>query len=260
MLHNMKLNAEPFEMIINGTKTVELRLNDEKRQKVQVGDFIAFSHISAPERSVQVRVVSLHPFGSFGELFEVLPKESFGFRSNETVPPDFMDAFYPRAEQEKYGALGIGFRRTYLQRFIDAQDKGYDFGETYSTALSEIKSGFKSTHWIWYVFPIIKGLGDIGLTGCFSIQSFEEAEDFYAHPVLRERLTEITSELLNIKTDDPVTVFGLTDAFKLRACMTLFKKVAPDNELFHKVLDKFCQGVEDEKTNEIISEMLQENI
>lgn len=258
MLHKMKLNNEPFEMILNGTKTVELRLNDEKRQKVQAGDFIEFSHIEEPECKIQVRVTELYPFPTFAELFQALPKESFGFKHDETVPPDYMDSFYSREAQEKYGALGIGFRRTELQRFIDAQDKGYDFGVPYSEALAEIRAEDKQEHWIWYVFPQIKGLGRSDITGYFSINSIEEASDYYAHPVLRERLMEITSELLKAKTDDPMVIFGTQDAFKLRSCMTLFKYIAPENGIFQQVLDRFCMGMDDDRTNSILSGMERE--
>ena len=253
MLHRMKLNSEPFEMIENGTKIVELRLNDEKRREVRLGDFIEFSHIDRPEMKIQVRVTSLHPFSSFSELFKALPKESFGFGTNETVPPDFMDSFYPREKQEQYGALGIGFRRTYLQRFIDAQDNGYDMAETYSQALAEIKAGRKETHWMWYIFPQVQGLGYSSITAYFSIKDLEEAVDYYEHPVLGERLTDITSELLRTGKNDPVAVFGIPDAYKLRSCMTLFKKAAPGNGLFQQVLDKFCQGMEDDVTNAILT-------
>ncbi len=250
MLHTMKLNNEPFELIENGRKTIELRLNDEKRRKVQVGDFIEFSHIDKPDRKIQVRVTALHHFDSFDELFSEIPKEKYGFKSDDIVAPDYMDAFYTREEQEKYGALGIEFRKTELQRFIDAQGNGYSFGETYQTALKEIKQGMKISCWMWYVFPQIKGLGLSGTTAYFSINDLTEAVDYYVHPILGERLIEITSVLLDIDNNDPVAVFGIPDAYKLRSCMTLFKHADHDNELFQRVLEKFCQGAEDERTLE----------
>jgi uncharacterized protein (DUF1810 family) len=79
-----------------------------------------------------------------------------------------------------------------------------------------------------------------------------EAKDYYAHPVLGARLIEITEELLKIQTDDPMTVFGYPDAYKLHSCMTLFKYAAPEQDLFQKVLHKFCRGTEDDKTVEIL--------
>ncbi|MBO5164579.1 MAG: DUF1810 domain-containing protein [Ruminococcus sp.] len=163
-----------------------------------------------------------------------------------------MDEYYPREKQEQYGVLGIELRLTDLQKFIDAQDNGYSFGETYQTALAEMKQGEKISHWIWYVFPQIQGLGLSGTTAYFSIKDLSEAKDYYAHPVLGARLIEISETLLDIETDDPMAVFGYPDAFKVRSCMTLFKHAAPEQEVFQKVLDKFCRGNEDEKTLEIL--------
>ena len=139
-----------------------------------------------------------------------------------------------------------------LEKFIDAQDNGYSFGETYATALAEMKHGHKDTHWMWYVFPQIQGLGLSGTTAYFSIKDLDEAKDYYNHPVLGQRLIEITSVLLDIESSDPVQVFGIPDAFKLRSCMTLFKYAAPENDLFQRVLEKFCQGEVDYKTLEIL--------
>lgn len=252
MLHKMKLRLSPFEKIKNGSKTIELRLYDEKRQTVQVGDFIEFSCLDEPKQKIQTRVTALHHFGSFSELYAVLPKEKLGYTPAETPVPDHMNEYYPREKQEQYGVLGIELYLTDLQKFIDAQDHGYGFGETYQTALIEMKQGEKISHWIWYVFPQIKGLGLSGTTAYFSIKNLSEAKDYYTHPILGERLIEITKELLNIETDDPMAVFGYPDAYKVRSCMTLFKHAAPEQELFQKVLDKFCLGVEDEKTLNIL--------
>lgn len=182
-------------------------------------------------------------------MYNSLPKEKLGYAVFETPDPDHMDEYYTREEQEKYGVLGIELYYTDLQKFINAKDHGYGLGETYQTALVEMKQGEKLSHWMWYVFPQIQGLGRIGTTAYFSIKDLEEARDYYAHPILGERLIEI---LLNIETDDPMAVFGYTDAFKLHSCMTLFKHAAPEQELFQKVLDKFCRGNEDEKTLNIL--------
>ena len=253
MLHIMKLKRAPFDKIRNGSKTIELRLNDEKRQKVNIGDFIEFCCIDEPNKRIQTRVTNLHHFNSFAELYATLPKEKLGYSSEETPDSDHMNEYYSKEEQDQYGVLGIELYCTDLQKFIDSQDNGYDFGETYQTALAEMKQGYKVSHWIWYVFPQIKGLGLSGITAYFSIKDINEAKDYYAHPVLGERLLEITRELLNIESDDPMNVFGYPDAFKVRSCMTLFKHAAPEQELFQKVLDKFCRGVEDEKTVRILN-------
>lgn len=252
MLHQMKLQPNPFRKIKSGSKTIELRLNDEKRQQVQVGDFIEFTMLDDTAQKLTVRVTALYHFNSFAELYAALPKEKLGYAPNEMPVPDHMDAYYPRDNQEEYGVLGIELRLTDLQKFVDAQEHGYSFGETYETTLSEMRQGQKVSHWIWYVFPQIRGLGISGTTAYFSIKDLNEAKDYYAHPVLGARLIEITGELLNIQTDDPMMVFGDPDAYKVRSCMTLFKYAAPEQELFQKVLDKFCRGMEDDKTLEIL--------
>lgn len=250
--HQMKLKSSPFEKIKNGSKTIELRLFDEKRQKVQVGDFIEFTCFDDATQKIQTRVTALHRFSSFAELYTSLPKEKLGYKSTDTPDPNHMDEYYTREDQDRYGVLGIELRLTDLQKFIDAQEYGYSFGETYEKALSEMKQGEKVSHWIWYVFPQIQGLGISGITAYFSIKDINEAKDYYAHPILEARLLDITEELLNIQTDDPMAVFGYPDAFKVRSCMTLFKHAAPEQELFQKVLDKFCRGVEDENTVELL--------
>jgi len=252
MIHRMKLKQSPFLKIKNGSKTIELRLNDEKRQQVQTGDFIEFSLLDDPNEKIQTRVTALHHFASFQELYASLPESRIGYAPSDTPDPGHMDAYYSREKQEQYGVLGIELRMTELQKFIDAQDHGYGFGETYQTAFSEILQGEKVSHWMWYVFPQIKGLGLSGTTAYFSIKDMEEAADYYAHPVLGKRLTEITKALLDIETDDPMAVFGYPDAYKLRSCMTLFRHAVPEQELFGQVLDKFCQGIEDEKTLKIL--------
>lgn len=252
MVHKMKLKLSPFEKIKNGSKTVELRLFDEKRQKVQIGDFIEFTCLDDAKQKIQTRVTALHRYSSFAELYAALPKEKLGYSLTDTPDSNHMDEYYSREDQEKYGVLGIELYCTDLQKFIDAQDYGYSFGETYNTALSEMKHGYKASHWIWYVFPQIQGLGRSGITAYFSIRDLSEAEDYHAHPILGARLVEICTVLQNIPSDDPMSVFGYPDAFKVRSCMTLFKHVAPEETVFQAVLDKFCRGNEDEKTLRIL--------
>ena len=258
MLHKMKLRKEPFEQMAMGTKTVEMRLDDEKRRLIKTGDLIEFSLYDEPDKKIVTRVTALHRFSSFSELYQAFPKEKLGYSADAEASPKDLEQFYPKEEQENSGVVGIELRLTDLQKFVDAQDNGYDFGETYAVALDEIRNGKKEEHWIWYVLPQIKGLGKSGLTAYFSIKDIQEAEDYYAHPVLRERLEEIVSELLKLETDDPVSILGRMDAFKLRSCMTLFRQVAPENELFQKVLDKYCMGIEDDRTLGILDEQKRE--
>lgn len=103
----MKLKQEPFEKIKNGSKTIELRLYDEKRQRVQIGDFIEFSLMNDPSDKMQARVTALHRFDSFQELYVSLPKEKLGYKACEIPEPNYMDAYYSCEEQEKYGVVGI---------------------------------------------------------------------------------------------------------------------------------------------------------
>lgn len=259
MLHQMKLEQSPFEQIRNGSKTIELRLYDEKRQKVQTGDFIEFICLDNPKKKIQTRVTALHRYPSFAALFASLPKEKLGYTDADTPDPNQMNAYYSQEDQEKYGALGIELYCTDLQKFIDAQGNGYSFGETYNTALSEMKQGCKVSHWIWYVFPQIQGLGLSGTTAFFSIRNLAEAKDYCAHPILGARLIEICEVLLHIESDDPMSVFGYPDAYKVRSCMTLFKHAAPEQPVFQKVLNKFCRGAEDVKTLEILRRIEQES-
>lgn len=107
MIHKMKLKSEPFEKMRSGAKTIELRLNDEKRRLVKVGDFIEFTLIHDPVQKLTARVIALHHFDSFQKLYAALPKEKMGYTENETSNLDHMDEYYPREKQEQYGVLGI---------------------------------------------------------------------------------------------------------------------------------------------------------
>ena len=109
MTHQMKLQDAPFEMIEKGIKTIELRLLDEKRQLIQVGDKIEFTHAQNPTRVLNSRVIALHIFPSFDELYADLPLLKCGYTKEDihTAKPSDMDAYYTREEQQKYGVVGI---------------------------------------------------------------------------------------------------------------------------------------------------------
>lgn len=127
----------------------------------------------------------------------------------------------------------------YLKRFLNAQDSGLvDEGtETYATALKEIKAGHKRTHWIWYVFPQMKGLGHSYLSEFYGINGREEAEAYINHPVLRERLIEATQAVLDNKEKSAYEIFG-NDVIKFRSSMLLFASVA-EMPIFKQVLAKY---------------------
>ena len=128
-----------------------------------------------------------------------------------------------------------------LDRFIKAQEN------TYLVALKEIKNGRKQSHWMWYIFPQIKGLGMSETSRYYGIDGEEEAKAYLDNEILGSRLREITSELLKLNIDNPVDIFGTIDAMKLKSSMTLFDYVS-DDKIFSQVLNKYYNGEIDEKT------------
>lgn len=129
-----------------------------------------------------------------------------------------------------------------LDRFLAAQQGQY------STALREIRQGRKRTHWIWFVFPQIKGLGFSQAAQFYGLANLEEAKEYAAHPVLGARLREISGALLTLETNDIRTVMPHPDHLKLCSSMTLFALAAPDEPVFRQVLDKFYHGQMDRLT------------
>ena len=128
-----------------------------------------------------------------------------------------------------------------LERFVDAQSY------VYPMALREIKNGQKRGHWIWYVFPQIKGLGHSYNSEFYGISGKEEAKAYLCHPVLGVRLREITQALLECNNPSADNIFGFPDVLKVRSCMTLFDMVSP-NDIFNDVLQKYYNGERCEKT------------
>ena len=133
-----------------------------------------------------------------------------------------------------------------LDRFLDAQRGDY------AAALAEVRRGRKTSHWMWYIFPQIAGLGQSSTARYYSIRDLEEAQEYYAHPVLGQRLREISGALLELRGSDPVAVFGGIDSMKLKSSMTLFAMAAPDDPLFQQVLDKYYGGEQDALTLRIL--------
>src|SRR5690606_6493004 len=134
----------------------------------------------------------------------------------------------------------------FLQRFLDAQEKDY------AVALPEIKNGRKKSHWIWYIFPQIKGLGFSETSRFYAIKDLQEAEAYLQHPVLGERLIQISNALLELPENDANKIFGSPDDLKLKSSMTLFASIDNKNQVFSKVLDKFFNGERDIKTLQIL--------
>lgn len=133
-----------------------------------------------------------------------------------------------------------------LDSFLNAQRGDY------AAALAEVRRGRKTSHWMWYIFPQIAGLGQSSTARYYSIRDLEEAREYYAHPVLGQRLREISGALLELRGSDPVAVFGGIDSMKLKSSMTLFAVAAPDDPLFQQVLDKYYGGEQDALTLRIL--------
>lgn len=132
-----------------------------------------------------------------------------------------------------------------LAKFITAQKEDFDI------ALTEIKNGRKESHWIWYIFPQIAGLGRSATSEYYAIQNLSEAKMYLENEYLRNNLLTICQALLDLKTDNAEEVLGWIDAIKLKSSMTLFTLAAPEEPVFKAVLDKFFHGQLDEKTVEI---------
>ena len=128
-----------------------------------------------------------------------------------------------------------------LQRFVDAQ------GRVIARVREELKAGGKKSHWIWFIFPQIAGLGRSETARRYAIASLDEAKAFAAHPVLGPRLRECTQLVLALKDRSAEAVFGHPDDLKFRSCMTLFAHATKD-PLFRQALEKFFGGEEDQET------------
>ena len=132
-----------------------------------------------------------------------------------------------------------------LERFVAAQDAG----DTYASAVAELRTGRKVSHWMWFVFPQIVGLGNSDMSRRYAISSLEEARAYVAHPVLGKRLEECAQILAELPGGTAHDIFGSIDARKLRSSMTLFAQADPESPLFRQVLLRYFDGVADEATD-----------
>lgn len=133
-----------------------------------------------------------------------------------------------------------------LQRFISAQANDYE------TALNEIKSGRKRSHWMWYIFPQIDGLGFSSMAQRYAIKDLNEAIQYLKHPVLGSRLVEISKALLGLPGNNATAIMGSPDDLKLHSSMTLFSLVPDADPVFDAVLKKFFNGQKDNGTLRLI--------
>ncbi len=129
-----------------------------------------------------------------------------------------------------------------LNRFLSAQEGVYE------RALSELKDGRKRTHWMWFIFPQIDGLGYSPTARRYSIKSMEEARQYMDHPVLGKRLLECTGTVLALRGGSVSEIFGYPDDLKFKSSMTLFEKIAGSGSVFSSALDRYCHGERDGAT------------
>ena len=135
-----------------------------------------------------------------------------------------------------------------LERFVAAQDQG----RTYAAAFAELRAGRKRSHWMWFVFPQIAGLGRSPTSVRYAISSLSEARAYLDHPVLGPRLLECTVALLELPARSAPEIFGSVDAVKLRSSMTLFAHAAPSNPVFRQVLGTYFEGTADGATDRLL--------
>ena len=133
-----------------------------------------------------------------------------------------------------------------LQRFVGAQD------QVYAAVLDELRAGEKRGHWMWYIFPQIKGLGHSVMAQKFAITSQEEAKAYLAHPVLGSRLRECTRLVINVEGRSAEQIFYYPDNLKFMSCMTLFMDATTNNHIFHDAILKYFEGKPDQVTLDIL--------
>lgn len=137
--------------------------------------------------------------------------------------------------------------RDRLERFIEPQEQDYE------QALKEIRNGRKVSHWIWYIFPQLRGLGKSYMSDYYGIRDLDEAKAFLQAPYLGKHLQEISEALLNLDNDNATQIMGRPDDMKLKSSMTLFACADPENAVFEKVLEKFYNGHKDGRTLKMLS-------
>ncbi|MBI4680734.1 MAG: DUF1810 domain-containing protein [Nitrospirae bacterium] len=137
-----------------------------------------------------------------------------------------------------------------LGRFITAQKSIYD------TVLAELKSGRKRTHWMWYIFPQIEGLGYRPTSKLYAIKNMEEARQYLNHPVLGKRLLECTEAVLALKGGSASEIFGYPDDLKFKSSLTLFEKIAGTGSVFSFAIDRYCQGERDAATLRLLEKLI----
>jgi uncharacterized protein (DUF1810 family) len=134
-----------------------------------------------------------------------------------------------------------------LERFVDAQARVFD------AVVAELTAGRKRSHWMWFIFPQLRGLGHSPTAQFFAIASLDEARAYHAHPLLGPRLDLSTQTVLESRTRSLNELFGSPDDLKFRSCMTLFEIAVPDVPLFAQALERWCGGERDDRTLELLA-------
>ncbi len=135
-----------------------------------------------------------------------------------------------------------------LERFVQAQD----LGATYEHAIAELHRGRKTSHWMWFVFPQLAGLGSSPMAQRYAISDLDEASAYLRHAVLGPRLVDAAYAVLGTEVNRAEAIFGSIDAIKLRSSMTLFHRADPQEPAFRQVLDRFYGGRPDPATDELL--------
>jgi uncharacterized protein (DUF1810 family) len=135
-----------------------------------------------------------------------------------------------------------------LNRFLEAQEHDYE------RALAEIRNGRKRSHWMWYIFPQLDGLGHSSTARFYGIKGVEEAQAFIKHEILGPRLRECAEAVLSVEGKTAEEIFGFPDVLKLRSCATLFSQVCEPGSIFERLLQKYYGGVADEATLRLLNE------
>ncbi len=133
-----------------------------------------------------------------------------------------------------------------IKRFVDEHQKSFVL------ALGEIRAGYKVSHWMWYIFPQIRGLGHSEIAEYYAIEDLDEAKAYLQEPVLAAHMQEICEALLENESGNAEEIMGWPDDLKLRSSMTLFAAADPENKIYQRVLDKFFEGKPDEKTLQLL--------
>lgn len=183
------------------------------------------------------------------QLFSVCPKSAYRETPETAEQRDFIAKFIREKQSgRKTSNNGNIEQRKDVKRFLEAQNAVYN---GYARALEEVKNGRKTSHWIWFIFPQMKGLGFSRMSEFYGIEDWDEAEDYLLNFTLNDRIHEISNALLQHKGTPVNKIFGCIDALKVRSSMTLFDALSP-GDVFAKVLDAFFDGERDEKTLKLL--------